>query len=384
MSIQFRRHAPPCLDAAIHRIFDSLTARPALRGAFTRLLTIVRARSDLLRDLPPPRTGRYSQLDALRTLAGYHRGFLADPLAWPGAPGRHPLGIIDSLARHVLGRYPTPRFLASVWFGGHDDVRRGWYIDHSRGRRFRDLRLPLAMTRRIEHAFLRSPDHLAIDRALRRAEVIGLGGSPALADAVAATRLGASFDRPELWRGVIGWLVACGDEVDLAWIPRIIDHIHAAAEPPPLAGRRFDSVRRELDRPAPVQPTHGKHVKVWPPAVWQGAAFAVGDVRWDVCELTDSAQLVFEGRMLQHCVAIYARRCLEGRSQIWSLRRSIHDGTATPVLTIEVDPRTQMIVQIRGHRNQRASGEPLALVRQWAARARLRFLPGLADDPPPS
>jgi hypothetical protein len=33
----------------------------------------------------------------------------------------------------------------------------------------------------MEHAFLRSPDHLTVDHALRRAEVIGVGGSPELA-----------------------------------------------------------------------------------------------------------------------------------------------------------------------------------------------------------
>jgi hypothetical protein len=40
-----------------------------------------------------------------------------------------------------------------------------------------------------------------------------------------------------------------------------------------------------------------------------------------------------------------------------------------------------MIAALR--RNQRASGLPLALVRQWAERERLRFVQGLADDPPP-
>src|SRR5712691_11576665 len=98
MSIRrFRRHAPPCLDGAIHQLFDKLIARPALRGAFTRLLAIARTRSDLLRDLPPSPTGRYAQLDALRSLAGHHRGFTADPFDWGGASGAHPLGIINSL-----------------------------------------------------------------------------------------------------------------------------------------------------------------------------------------------------------------------------------------------------------------------------------------------
>ena len=385
---RFRRHAPPCLDAAIHSIFDTLTGRPALRGAFTRLLVISRARSELLRDLPPPLRGHYPQLAALRNLAGYHRRFTGDPLTWPGAPGGHPLAIIDSLARHVLGRYPTPRFLASVWFGGGDDdaaatERRSWYIDHARGRRFRDLRLPIAMTRGIEHAFLHSPDDLAVDRALRRAEVLGLGGSPELADAVAATQLGVQFDRPALWRDVIAWLVRCGDEVDLAWLPRTLEAISTAAEPPELADRSFETVRRELDRPPAPRPVPSNGVKVWPAAARQGAAFFAGNARWQLCELTDSAQLVFEGRMLHHCVATYVRRCLGGWSQIWSLRRWSGHDLATPVLTIEVHPRTQMIVQIRGNHNQRASGLALALVRQWAERERLHWLPGLAEDPPP-
>lgn len=87
--------------------------------------------------------------------------------------------------------------------------------------------------------------------------------------------------------------------------------------------------------------------------------------------------------MLHHCVATYARRCVAGWSQIWSLRQWRDHSVPTPVLTIEVHPRTQTIVQIRGNRNQRASGLPLALVRQWAERERLRFVQGLADEPPP-
>jgi hypothetical protein len=387
MSIRrFRRHAPPCFDGAIHHIFDTLTARPALRGAFTRLLTVAHARSALLRDLPPSPSGRYVQLEALRTLAGYHRGFLADPFAWSGAPGRHPLGIIDSLARHLLGRYPTPRFLASVWFTGDGDLqcpRRHWYIAHSRGRPFRRLRLPIAMNRRMEHVFLRSPDHLSVEVALRRAEVIGLGGSPALADAITASRLGSQFDRPDLWRGVIAWLIARGDEVDVSWVKAIIDHVQSATTPVRLAGRTFEDVRREADaRPAPLQPVPAARrgrdprrppvVHSWARSPWSPATFAGVGGPWRVVELTDSTQLVREGGALEHCVGRYGWRCASGVSRIWSLRRII-GGIDTSVLTIEIDPKTGTIVQLRGRRNARAAGEPLALVRRWAAGERLRI-----------
>lgn len=380
MSRRFRRHSP-CLDAALRRVFSTLSARPALRGAFTRLVAVAHARSDLLRDLPVSRDGRYLALEGLRNLAGHHRQFIADPFAWTGALGRHPLAIIHSLACHLLGRYPVPRFLASVWFGGDEPAereRRGWFVEHARGRRFRDLRTPVALTRRMEHALLHGPDHLSVDRALRRAEVIGLGGCPALADAVAACQLGSRFDRPALWRAVLVWLVSRGDEVDLAWLPRVINGIAVAEAEPALAGRSFEAVRRELARdevvraaPAAPRPARPARLpRVWQRSRWNEVTLVDGDTRWRVVELTDSTALVREGHALRHCVGGYAWRCVSGASRIWSLRQASADGEVS-VLTIEVDPRTATVVQLRGRANQRATGQPLAMVRRWMARERL-------------
>lgn len=378
-SRRFRRHARPCLDAAIHRVFDTLTARPALRGAFTRLLTVAHARSDLLRDLHPPQSSGYPQLEALINLAGYHRQFTGDPFSWSGASGHHPLGVIDSLARHLLGRYPTPRFLASVWFGGDDQVartRRSWYIEHSRGRRLRDLRLPIALTRAMEHAAQHSPDHLSVEVALRRAEVIGLGGTPDLASAITATRLAYHFDRGALWRGVIAWLARCRDEIDLAWITPIVNHIQAAATPPRLTGRPFEAVRREVALAAeatpPWQPRSPQPAR-WTRSPWREATFLEGDEVWRLVELTSSEQLRIEGRKLKHCVAVYASRCCAGASRIWSLRQARPAADDASVLTIEVDPRSATVVQLRGMLNRFATGRPLALVRRWAAWEQLRF-----------
>jgi hypothetical protein len=99
-----------------------------------------------------------------------------------------------------------------------------------------------------------------------------------------------------------------------------------------------------------------------------------------VVELLDTDQLVREGHAMHHCVATYAYRCVKGTSAIWSLRRrGLGDdelagaGKDRSVLTIEVDPRTATIVQLRGPANQRAYGWPLELVRMWAARERLAF-----------
>jgi hypothetical protein len=45
----------------------------------------------------------------------------------------------------------------------------------------------------MEHIFLSSPDHLGVEYAMRRAELLGLGAHPGLVDAVLETRLSADL-----------------------------------------------------------------------------------------------------------------------------------------------------------------------------------------------
>lgn len=93
--------------------------------------------------------------------------------------------------------------------------------------------------------------------------------------------------------------------------------------------------------------------------------------RWQMIELTNSAQLRTEGAALHHCVASYADRCRRGMSRIWSLRfrrgEKVHH-----VLTIEIDPKRRAVVQARGWANRAASGKPLRLLQDWAGRERLQ------------
>jgi hypothetical protein len=108
----------------------------------------------------------------------------------------------------------------------------------------------------------------------------------------------------------------------------------------------------------------------WPRAAWNGLVHGV----WIIVELADSRALFDEGRRMRHCVATYTRRCIARRSSIWSLRqRCADDGTTRSVLTIEVQPATRAIVQLKTYANGRPSQPQLELVRQWAAREGLRL-----------
>jgi PcfJ-like protein len=271
----------------------------------------------------------------------------------------------------------VPRFLASAWLGALTEPR-AWFVAHTRGRRFRSLALPVAMTRRMEDIFLRTPDHLGVYAALRRAEVLALGGSEQLAGAILATRLVEDFSDAERWRAALGWLARC-DSLDLAQLRPIVDFLHENAID--LRGRTFASVMRLVRTWHGSLATARMWARSWPRSRWNEMAVAVepkpGEqhrAEWRIVELLDSGELAYEGRAMRHCVATYAPACASRRCSIWSLRYRSSDASAPrSMLTIEVDVRRAAIVQVRGAANSRPRPFPRTLVERWAAREHLVF-----------
>src|SRR5450432_3970754 len=104
----FRRHTRARVERATHLAFASLSIDR--RPLFARLLQIARARSDLMTNTPAL-AGTVVQVAALLHMAAFESAFVREPEDWRGAYG-HPLRVVDSLACHLFGRYPTPRFLA--------------------------------------------------------------------------------------------------------------------------------------------------------------------------------------------------------------------------------------------------------------------------------
>lgn len=378
----FRRHTRACVDAATHCAFVALAHHPHQHQLFEQLLRVAHARSDLMAT-PLTRHSEVLQVATLYNMLAFAGSLLRDPEDWPGATG-HPLRVIHSLASHLFGRYPTPRFLASAWLGGStpDRVeRRRWFVAHAQGQPFRTLALPLAMTRRMIHLFLSTPDHVPVDAALRRAEVLGLGGSAELAEVVLTTRLAEDFSDPDHWRRALSWLVTCRDTVDLTQVRPLVDFLAANLRAVDLRGRTFASALRLVNGWHGWLGRTSQRFVGWPRSRWAGWVVPVEPSRaesrrseWTIVELLDNRELSSEGRAMRHCVASYANACANRRSAIWSLRhRWCDEGISRSVLTIEVRTDVGCIVQVRGKANARPNGWPLELVRRWAAREGLRF-----------
>jgi hypothetical protein len=271
---------------------------------------------------------------------------------------------VCSLAQHLIGKYAVPAFLTASWYATDDayaEKKREWFVAHARGASFRSLDLPIEMTRKMEHIFLTSRDHLAIEQAMRRAELLALGASDELVQAVLATGSATDLRNGAFWRAVWMFLIANASAIDLAQVGPMLDFVQAirhervAVETPDgivlrdppqpsfsLNGRTMQSMLRLMQEwhrslglanggltwaPSPLQPMlieEPSQDPSAPPSVWQ------------LMELTNGTQLRTEGTALHHCVASYADRCWRGASRIWSLR--VQRGEKVRhVLTIEVD-----------------------------------------------
>lgn len=376
----FGRHTRACVDAALHCVFQSTSDLPAQRCLLQQLLAVLRERSHLMARAPTP-LGTMLQIDLLRNLLPFVDHVVRDPSAWPGADG-HPLNVAASLASHLFGLYPTPRFMAASWFAGPAEHRQ-WAVALGQGVAVSCLGIPITLTRRMRHLFLQSPDHLPIVHALRRAEVLGLGGTPHLVAQLLTTRLGEDFEDPVRWRVALQWLVQCGQEIEPLHVGPLIDFLRANLATVELRGRTFASVMRMVRAWHGVLAQRGETYRHWPPSRLPGFALAIPPTlerprpaEWLITELLDSNQLAHESHSMRHCVASYASACAGARSSIWSLRHRWTDDFATrSVLTIEVRLKTKTIVQIRGTANASATSSAMHLVQQWARTAGLRMEP---------
>lgn len=388
----FRQHARARIDRAIGQSFAELGRRSLVRLAFSNLLHQVRAKSSLLQP-----SGDGSQqllaLEALRNIARHHDDYLVWPSTWSGGEASVYV-LVHSLASHLFCRYPVPRILGPVWFGGDSAAERAprrWFLEHGGGRRFREIPdLPMKMTRKMERILLHSPPHLPVRAAMRRAEILGLGGPPELVDAVLATPLAHDLEHGDFWRSTMHWLVNHWSELEPAQIGPIVQFLRririepleiatsaglvttAPLEPSfTLTGRSPASVLRLCAQWQHEVLLTGRGLIRWPSSGLPSMGWQDELGEWRLFELLGNDALQIEGRTMRNCVAAYWRECLAGRSSIWSLSLRDPSGSYLSRCTIELRTATKTIVQIRGPQNRPALGRLRAMIQDWAARAGL-------------
>lgn len=113
------------------------------------------------------------------------------------------------------------------------------------------------------------------------------------------------------------------------------------------------------------------NAKSYPGFDWEDTA----GVQYTITELTTAKTLRQEGFDMQHCVATYQSRCINGQSAIWSLSKW-ENQQQERLLTIEVN-RGRQIVQMRGVNNRGANKFERNIVQRWASIAKLEIIKGV-------
>jgi hypothetical protein len=394
----FVRHHKRQTDRAVSQAYARLATNARAAAAFHELLQCVRTRARRILDAPVV-DGHHLGVEALVNLSRFASAHIRKIRDWPGTSASW-RAAVAVLAEHLVCKHAPPRFLAAAWYATDDSLserKRHWFVAHAQGACFRSLDLPIAMTRRMEHIFLMSPDHFGIEMAMRRAELLGLGAGDEVVRAVLATPVATDLRNGEFWRTVWMFLIANAGTIDTAQVAPMIDFIQAVRhervtletadglvvrDPPQpsfsMKGRTASSMMRLMEAwHRGLGRAHGglrwESSPLRPMLIEEpGEDPSAPPIVWQLIELTNGEQLRSEGAALHHCVGSYADRCWRGLSRIWSLRAQRGD-KVRHILTIEVDPRRRVVVQARGWKNRWPSGKALRLLQDWSIREKLRL-----------
>lgn len=363
------------------------------RKAFAHLIWSVQSRSDLLS--PGQYLGR-ARVEDFERIVGGLLALLELRFEWirpveEWSPGDlPPMSLFSSLAHHLFAKYPVPPILLSTWFEGPGwpaQRYQRWFLQAGLGKSLRTIGIPIDFTRRMAHEFANSPAQLPILFAVRRAQVLGLGGTEELARLVGATRLGREFANDEFWSSVI-LLFRRTPRLDTAQVEGIVEYLHAQKfehqrvvigdeteillDPPQpdlsIKGRTVASLMRQAEAwLAEAKPTTPEKRQIR----WERSD--VGEYRredsrgcaWAIRELLDSDALAAEGKAMHHCVADYTCACAKRESTIWSMEFEADTGWKR-LVTIEVNPKTRNIVQASMKCNESPDEACLAVLKEWA------------------
>ena len=143
-------------------------------------------------------------------------------------PSHNPRKQFHHLACHLLARDDVPTFMDAAFFTSQmpeAGLHQAWFKYIGSGKNIRTADLPVALNKKSAHCFLAAPADLSIAHALRWGQVLGQGGSPALARAVIGTRLGQSFENEDFWSTAILFFVN-NPMLDPAHVGPIVDFIY--------------------------------------------------------------------------------------------------------------------------------------------------------------
>lgn len=311
--------------------------------------------------------------------------WVRQPDTWR-APGGSVRRKRDSLAAHLLARFPVPAFLLRALDSDPLAVARvpvedAWAVvllaHVGQGASLRALvgspALPTPLTRKMCHALMAAKATTSPIEALRSAQVAGFGGPPHLAHLLARTRLGRLWGTDarigeRFWHEALAWL--CTHErlhgLRLTELERLLawlEHRRRDTAGPPLDLRRLTAARARSEAEAW---TLCQRRAAEPGSFPASGLLELQHGAWTLHEVRTRSALAEEGRAMGHCAWSYRTLIRKGKVALWSLRAA-----GVRVATVEVALGAARVVQAKRKHNRPIDSDELAVIRRWAALNRL-------------
>jgi len=369
------------------------TSLPAVSAGKQLLLSLENCRSKLL-EAGSDGTSPYAH--GIVNLAWHQSSWLRTPETWK-CRHKNKNRQFASLIRHLLGTYDVPSFMDKAWLvsPGHLNVvsgngasaHRSWWLWVAKGNNIRKApNLPIPLTKKMAHHFLRAPTSYAVEEALRWGQIHALGGNERNVMGVLTTFLRSDFANNDFWTSVIRFFLA-NPMLDTFQYNPIADYLRnqkyiaARGEQPPqphlsMHGRtaealltQVESWHRRLGRfkrkKGPQDWEHHPDIADFIHQERKKINNAYVNIDYAITQLLTSQELKEEGRKLEHCVGSYSWSCIRGQRSIWSIRKVTASGY-TSMGTIEMDNKSRRVSQFSAKRNRRPDPKARFLLEQWA------------------
>jgi hypothetical protein len=290
---------------------------------------------------------------------------------------------LKSIIKHCFVTYKVPAFMYEAWLDNNNKYI-AWFIDLGRGLSVKNLsKMPVRLTKKGAHQFLQAPADYTIEMALRRAQALAFGTDELLAGRIACTGLSRNnFQHEAFWETVIQFFMQQA-MLDFNKMEEIIDYLNDRIRNNAeysIKGRTITSLTRQSDAWHIEQAIHSASMVemfTWTPILNSSYIVQKKEAKelksYRLLELCSSKELIVEGRKMNHCVASYARSCCVRVTSIFSLRCISFSKGQEILATIELDIKSQTIVQAKARFNKPVIAIAKKIMNDWAVQHDLKI-----------
>jgi len=282
------------------------------------------------------------------------------------------------LVKHLYVKYSVPNFMYDLFTDtnkNHPYFGYQWFFCLTQGGSFQKLVKDI-LTKKECISFLETPDGYNFQRAFWFAKLKNQAISPKIISSLLFTKDFFSRAEPtatnvECYAHVIEFYAKYHTEMDDLTFDEVTDFIYykigndAAFT---LRGRTLNSIKMLSNEWHNLM----QKAKYGSKVTWDGKLLAPWyyenkEAMWEIFELKSNHDLIKEGRKQKHCVSYYVTQCVEGRCNIFSLRKHNPDTLVENEKSrITMEMRQSSIVQIRGSQNRQANGEEIRIIQKFA------------------